>query len=158
MQSMGATLSFAIGLLAAATSAVLAGAEEPSMHFRNSPGAAAAKLPFSQAVRVGDVLYLSGALGNVPGTLQLVAGGIEAETKQTMENIGTVLKANGLGFDDVFKCTVMLADMAKWGDFNKIYVTYFKPDRLPARSAFGASALALGAEVEVECMAYAGKK
>ena len=159
MQSMSATLSFAIGLLATATSAVLAaGAEEPSMHFHNSLAAAAAKLPFSQAVRVGDVLYLSGALGNVPGTLQLVAGGIEAETRQTMENIGAVLKANGLSFDDVFKCTVMLADMAKWGDFNKVYVTYFKPDRLPARSAFGASALALGAAVEVECMAYAGKK
>ena len=126
--------------------------------FYTSPEATAAKLPFSQAVRVGDVLYLSGALGNVPGTLQLAAGGIEAETKQTMENIGAVLKANGLGFDDVFKCTVMLADMAKWGDFNKIYVTYFKPDRLPARSAFGASALALGAAVEVECMAYAEKK
>jgi 2-iminobutanoate/2-iminopropanoate deaminase len=125
MQSMSATLSFAIGLLATATSAVLAaGAEEPSMHFYNSPAAAAAKLPFSQAVCVGDVLYLSGALGNVPGTLQLVAGGIEAETRQTMENIGAVLKANGLSFDDIFKCTVMLADMAKWGDFNKVYVTY----------------------------------
>ena len=127
------------------------------MQFYNSPGATAAKLPFSQAVRVGDVLYLAGALGNVPGTRQVVAGGIEAETRQTMENIGAVLKANGLSFDDVFKCTVMLADMATWEDFNKVYVTYFKPDRLPARSAFGASGLALGAQVELECMAYAGK-
>jgi 2-iminobutanoate/2-iminopropanoate deaminase len=158
MQAMSATLSFAIGLLAATAGAVLAaGAEEPSMQFYHSPGAVAAKLPFSQAVRVGDVLYLSGALGNVPGTRQVVAGGIEAETRQTMENIGAVLKANGLSFDDVFKCTVMLADMAKWEDFNKVYVTYFKPDRLPARSAFGASGLALGAQVELECMAYAGK-
>jgi 2-iminobutanoate/2-iminopropanoate deaminase len=159
MQAMNATLSFAIGLLAAAAGAVLAArAEEPGMQFYNSPGAIAAKLPFSQAVRVGDVLYLSGALGNVPGTRQVVAGGIEAETRQTMENIGTVLKANGLSFDDVFKCTVMLADMAKWEDFNKVYVTYFKPDRLPARSAFGTGGLALGAQVELECMAYAGKK
>jgi 2-iminobutanoate/2-iminopropanoate deaminase len=158
MQAMSATLSFAIGLLAATAGAVLAArAEEPSMQFYHSPGAVAAKLPFSQAVRVGDVLYLSGALGNVPGTRQVVAGGIEAETRQTMENIGTVLKANGLSFDDVFKCTVMLADMAKWEDFNKVYVAYFKPDRLPARSAFGASGLALGAQVELECMAYAGK-
>jgi 2-iminobutanoate/2-iminopropanoate deaminase len=158
MRSMSTTLSFAIGLLAAAAGAVLAArAEEPSMQFYNSPGATAAKLPFSQAVRVGDVLYLSGALGNVPGTRQVVAGGIEAETRQTMENIAAVLKANGLSFDDVFKCTVMLADMAKWEDFNKVYVTYFKPDRLPARSAFGASGLALGAQVELECMAYAGK-
>lgn len=129
-----------------------------SLHFYNSPAAAAAKLPFSQAVRVGDVLYLSGALGNVPGTRQVVAGGIEAEARQTMENIGAVLKASGLSFDDVFKCTVMIADMAKWEDFNKVYVTYFKPGRLPARSAFGANGLALGAQVELECWAYVGKK
>jgi len=128
------------------------------MQFYTSPAAAAAKLPFSQAVRVGDVLYLSGALGNLPGKRELVAGGIEAETRQTMENIGAVLKANGLSFDDVFKCTVMLADMAKWEAFNKVYVSYFSPDRLPARSAFGATALALGAQVELECWAYAGKK
>jgi len=128
------------------------------MQFINTPAAKAAKLPFSQAVRVGDVLYLSGALGNVPGKMELVPGGMEAETRQMMENIGTVLKENGLTFDDVFKCLVMMADMSKWGDFNKVYLTYFKPDRLPARSAFGANALALGAQVEVECMAYIGKK
>ena len=128
------------------------------MHFYASPDAAPAKLPFSQAVRVGDILYLSGALGNAPGTRNVVPGGIEAETKQAMENIGAVLKANGLTFDDVFKCTVMLADMAQWETFNKIYVTYFKPDRLPARSAFGANGLARGARVELECLAYAGKK
>jgi len=127
------------------------------MRFYMSPDAATAKLPFSQAVQVGDVLYLSGALGNKPGTREVVAGGIAAETRQTMENIGAVLEANGLTFDDVFKCTVMLADMAQWEDFNKVYVTYFKPDRLPARSAFGASGLALGAQVELECWAYAGK-
>ena len=128
------------------------------MQFINTPAAKAAKLPFSQAVRVGDVLYLSGALGNVPGKMELVPGGMEAETRQMMENVGAVLKENGLTFDDVFKCLVMMADMSKWGDFNKVYLTYFKPDRLPARSAFGANALALGAQVEVECMAYIGKK
>jgi 2-iminobutanoate/2-iminopropanoate deaminase len=128
------------------------------MEFLNSPGAKAAGLPFSQAVRVGDVVYLSGCLGNVPGKLELVPGGMEAEARQTMENIGRVLKANGLTFDDVFKCTVMLADMKKWADFNKVYLTYFNPDRLPTRSAFGAAALALGAQVELEAWAYAGKK
>ena len=159
LQSTGLTFSLAAALVAAAASAAFAAEpEDKAVHFYNSPGAVAAKLPFSQAVRVGDVLYLSGALGNVPGTRDLVPGGIEAETRQTMENIGTVLKANGLSFDDVFKCTVMLADMAKWGDFNKVYVTYFKPDHLPARSAFGANGLALGAQVELECWAYAGKK
>ena len=128
------------------------------MEFFNSPAATAAKLPFSQAVRVGDVLYLSGALGNIPGTRELVSGGIEAEARQTMENIGAVLKQNGLAFDAIFKCTVMLADMAKWEDFNEVYVTYFRPDRLPARSAFGANGLALGAQVEVECWAYAPRR
>jgi len=123
------------------------------MEFINSPAARAAKLPFSQAVRVGDVLYLSGALGNVPGKLELVPGGIEAETRQTMENIGAVLKENGLTFADVFKCTVMLADMANWPTFNRIYLEYFDSDRLPARSAFGANGLALGARLELECMA-----
>jgi 2-iminobutanoate/2-iminopropanoate deaminase len=156
---MSISLSVGIGLLVVpAAAASVASAEEPALHFYNSPAAAAAKVPFSQAVRVGDVLYLSGSLGSVPGTRQLVPGGIEAETTQTMENISTVLKANGLSFDDVFKCTVMLADMAKWEAFNKVYVTYFKPDRLPARSAFGASGLALGAQVELECWAYAGKR
>jgi reactive intermediate/imine deaminase len=127
------------------------------MKFINSPAAKAAKLPFSQAVRVGNVLYLSGALGNAPGKAELVRGGIKAEARQTMENIGAVLRENGLSFADVFKCTVMLADMSKWADFNEVYLTYFDPDRLPARSTFGASGLALGAQVEVECWAYAGE-
>jgi len=124
------------------------------MEFINSPAAKAAKLPFSQAVRVGDVLYLSGALGNVPGKLELVPGGIEAETRQTMANIETVLDENGLTFADIFKCTVMLADMSQWAAFNRVYLEYFDPDRLPARSAFGANGLALGARLELECMAY----
>jgi reactive intermediate/imine deaminase len=113
-------------------------------------------LPFSAAVRVGDVLYLSGALGAVPGELRVVPGGIVAETRQTMDNIARTLGEAGLSLDDVFKCTVMLADMAEWSAFNGLYVTYFKPDRLPARSAFGCSGLALGARVELECWAWAG--
>jgi 2-iminobutanoate/2-iminopropanoate deaminase len=127
--------------------------EDRAMQFINSPAAKAAQLPFSQAVRVGDVLYLSGQIGNLPGKMELAPGGLAAETRQMMENIGAVLKENGLSFDNVFKCTVMLADMAKWAEFNKIYVGYFNPDRLPARSAFGANGLALGAAVEVECWA-----
>jgi len=126
------------------------------IQFINSPAAKTAHLPFSQAVRVGDVLYLSGAVGTIPGTMELVPGGIEAETRQAMDNIGAVLREHNLSFDDVFKCTVMLADMASWAAFNKVYVTYFKPDRLPARSAFGTSGLALGAQVELECLAFIG--
>jgi reactive intermediate/imine deaminase len=126
------------------------------LRFIDSPAARAAKLPFSQAVRVGDVLYLSGAIGNVPGSMELVPGGIQAETRRAMDNIGALLGENGLTFDHVFKVTVMLADMASWAAFNEVYLTYFQADRLPARSAFGAAGLALGAQVELECMAWAG--
>jgi reactive intermediate/imine deaminase len=128
------------------------------IEFFNSPEGNAAKLPFSQSVRVGDVVYLSGALGNLPGRLELVPGGMEAETRQMMENIAAALKPHGLGFDDIFKSLVMLADIGEWGDFNKVYLTYFRPDRMPTRSAFGTNGLALGARVEMECWAYAGKK
>jgi reactive intermediate/imine deaminase len=123
------------------------------MQYIQTPEMKALGLPFSAAVRVGDMLYLSGALGAVPGTLTLAEGGMAGQARQTMENIGAVLRLCGLGFDDVVKCTVMLADMSEWGAFNDIYAGYFKPDRLPARSAFGANGLALGGKLEVECVA-----
>lgn len=128
------------------------------MEFIRSHGTKAAGLPFSDAVRVGDVLYLSGQLGNVPGKMELAPGGMEGQTRQMMENIARVLNANGLSFDDVFKCLVMMKDMREWGTFNTVYVEYFKPERLPTRSAFGAAVLALDAAVEMECWAYAGKR
>ena len=112
-------------------------------------------LPFSEAVRVGDLLFLSGQLGNVPGTAELVAGGIGPETRQTMENIGAVLARHGAGFGDVVKCLVMIADMAEWPAMNAEYVRFFGPGELPARSALGANGLALGARVEIECIAAA---
>lgn len=118
--------------------------------------AKAGNLPFSEAVRIGDMVYLSGQLGLEPGKMVLVPGGIEPETVQMMENIGRTLAPLGLTFDHIFKCSVMLADMKQWSDFNKVYVKYFKPDRLPIRSAFGVSGLALDAAVEMECVAYAG--
>ena len=109
-------------------------------------------LPFSEAVRVDDTLYLSGQVGVKPGTLTLVDGGMPAEARQTLENIRATLEASGLAMDDVVKCTVMLADMAEWGAFNEIYQTFFEAP-YPARSAFGATGLALDARVEVECIA-----
>lgn len=126
------------------------------MEFLVSHAARTMGLPFSDAVRVGDVLYLSGQIGNVPGKMELVPGGIETETRQMMDNIAHVLNAGGLSFDHVFKCVVMLADMSDWAAFNEVYVDYFKADRLPARSAFAARSLALGASVEMECCAWAG--
>ena len=111
------------------------------------------RIPFSTAVRVGDVLFLSGVIGTrADGTLP---EGIEAQTRQTMENIAGALRLTGRSWDDVFKCTVMIEDIKDWQAFNRVYVTYFKQDRLPARSAFGTDGLALGALVEVECMAHA---
>lgn len=111
-------------------------------------------LPFSSAVRVGDVLYLSGQMGfRDDGTL---AEGMEGQARQAFENIRSVLIGASLDFSDVFHCTVMLADMKQWPDFNKVYLEYFR-DPLPTRSAFGANGLALGGLVELECQAYARK-
>jgi reactive intermediate/imine deaminase len=84
-----------------------------------------------------------------------VPGGIGAEAKQLMENIGAVLKEAGSGFDRIVKCTVYLADMGEWASFNEIYVPYFAAGRLPARTAIGAHQLILGARVEMECVAEA---
>ena len=126
------------------------------MEFIRSDATKRANLPFSDAVRVGEIVCLSGQMGVLPGTMALAPGGIEAETKQMMENIAAVLAASGLSFDNVFKCTVMLADMSQWAAFNKIYLGYFKSERLPTRSAFGVKALALGGQVEMECWAARG--
>jgi 2-iminobutanoate/2-iminopropanoate deaminase len=112
-------------------------------------------LPFSSAVRIGDILYLSGQMGfRDDGTL---AEGMQGQARQALENIRSVLASAELGFGDVFHCTVMLADMSQWADFNAVYLEYFS-DPLPTRSAFGASGLALGGLVELECQAYAGPK
>jgi enamine deaminase RidA (YjgF/YER057c/UK114 family) len=75
-----------------------------------------------------------------------------------MENVARVLNAAGCSFDDVFKSLVMLADVSQWMEFNKVYLEYFKPERLPVRSAFGANGLALGAAVEMECWVWAGER
>lgn len=114
-----------------------------------------AGLPFSEAVRHGGLLHLSGMVGNVPGTLELAEGGIEAEARQVMENIRTLLEAHGSSLDRVVKCTVFLADIGEWEAFNQVYRTFFD-GRYPARSAVGVDGLALDARVEVECLAAAG--
>jgi 2-iminobutanoate/2-iminopropanoate deaminase len=110
-------------------------------------------LPFSNAVRVGNILFLSGEIGMDYTSMKIVPGGIKAETKQCLDNIKATLERCGSSMDRVFKCTVMIADMKEWSLMNEVYVTYFNKDRLPARSALGANGLALGAKVEIECMA-----
>ena len=130
------------------------GDRQMKVEYLNMPGTEKLGLPFSAAVRVDNMLYLSGNIGNLPGTLELAAGGIAGETRQTMENIKAVLEQFGSSLDRVVKCTVFLADMSEWAAMNKIYASYFSNP--PARSAFGASGLALDARLEIECIATVG--
>jgi 2-iminobutanoate/2-iminopropanoate deaminase len=123
--------------------------QSTSSEFFAVPGERA--LPFSEAVRVGDMLYLSGQLGT-DSTGRLVPGGIGPETRQALENIAEVLQRHDMTLASVVKCTVMLADIGEWAAMNEVYVAFFKAHR-PARSAFGTTGLALGARLEIECMA-----
>ena len=140
----------AAAALAGATGA--SAADRPPVEFLNSGKVTPVTLPFSEAVRVGDTLHLSGQIGIKPGTLELAPGGIAGEARQTLENIRTTLETHGYSLRDVVKCTVMLADIGEWAAFNEVYRTFFSPP-YPARSAFGANGLALGARVELECIA-----
>jgi 2-iminobutanoate/2-iminopropanoate deaminase len=141
MMGMKATALALIGL--AMTSPGLAAGVR---HVPGPPGA-----PFSTATEVDGILYLSGEVG--VGADGKLVDGFEAQSRQVMDNIAATLKAEKLGMDDVFKCTILLTDMRRWGDFNTTYVGYFTPGRLPARSAIGANGLAMGALIEVECLA-----
>ncbi|MEP6779412.1 MAG: RidA family protein [Gemmatimonadaceae bacterium] len=108
--------------------------------------------PFSPAVRANGFLLLSGQIGT-DASGKIVSGGIVPETRQAMENIKKVLADNGSSMDRVVKCTVFIGDMAEWATMNDVYTTFFKEDRRPARSAMGANGLALGAKLEIECLA-----
>jgi 2-iminobutanoate/2-iminopropanoate deaminase len=110
-------------------------------------------LPFSEATRVGDLLFLAGQIG-IDEKGHLVPGGIEAETRQTLENLREVLERHGSSLSLVVKCTALLVDMREWEAMNRVYVTYF-PRHLPARTAFGVTSLVMGARVELECVARA---
>ena len=112
--------------------------------------------PFSDATVVNGMIYLSGAIGTLPDG-SLISGGIAAETKQTMMNIKNRLEKMGGSMDDIFKCTCMLADIKDWPLMSQEYKKFFNPDKLPARSAFAGSGLALGAKLEIECMAIKRK-
>lgn len=145
------------------TSILFLGGVASAMTYADGHGAKAPEylgtnpdMPFSDAVRLGDTLYLSGKLGTIPGTATLVEGGIQPETRQTLENIKASLERHGSSMDRVVKCTVFLADIAEWGAMNEVYKTYF-PENRPARSALGASGLALDGRVEIECIAMAGE-
>jgi 2-iminobutanoate/2-iminopropanoate deaminase len=125
------------------------GSRAPDVEYYPVPGPR--PLPFAEAVRVGDMLYLSGQLGT-DSSGKLVSGGIGPETRQALTNIAAVLARHGSSMDRVVKCTVMLADIREWGAMNEVYMQFF-PEHRPARSAFGTTGLALGARLELECMA-----
>lgn len=137
-------------LLAVTLTLSLAAQNKPAVQYI-APAGASANLPFSPAVRVGNVLYLSGQLGT-DSTGTLVPGGIEAETRQALTNIKNLLEANGSSMDHVVKCLVMLADIGEWARMNTVYVTFF-PVHKPARSAFGTTGLVRGGRLEIECIA-----
>jgi len=128
--------------------------QEPEIEYLQMPGSEDMNLPFSAAVRVDNMLYLSGKIGNFPGTMELAEGGIQGETRQTLENIKQVVEQFGSSMDRVVKCTVFLADIGEWAAMNEVYRTYFPNP--PARSALGTSGLALNARVEIECIAVIG--
>jgi reactive intermediate/imine deaminase len=112
--------------------------------------------PFTPAIKsMGGLIWVSGQIGNAPGTRGVVPGGIGPETRQTMENLGRVLEAAGSSFARVVKCTVFLTDINEWPAMNAVYATYFSGDP-PARSAVQVSGLVFGARVEIDCIALAG--
>ena len=136
-------------MLALTVPAALAAQQPEFLHPYGAP-----TRPFSPAVRVGNMVYLAGQIGTPPDASGgVVPGGIEAETRQTMNNIKDVLEKTGSDMDHVVKCTVFMADMKEWDAMNVVYRTYFKNGRFPARSALGVNGLALNARVEIECIA-----
>jgi 2-iminobutanoate/2-iminopropanoate deaminase len=126
--------------------------DAPDVAFLTSDAVLPAGLPFADGVAIGPLVILSGQIGVRPGTLDLVAGGMPAQARQTLANVQAILTAHGLSMRDVVGVQVMLADMAEWPQFNEIYREFFA-EPWPARSAFGANGLALGARVEVEVFA-----
>lgn len=112
-------------------------------------------LPFSTAVRVGDMWELSGQVGLDPSTGVLVEGGVGPETQQTLANIRDLLEGSGSSMRQVIKVAVFLRDISDFSAMNAVYATFFEPADYPARSTVAVAGLALGAHVEIECSALA---
>ena len=108
--------------------------------------------PFSSAVVVGKTIYLSGEIGRAPGGVTLVEGGVGAETRAIFDNYKATLARLGADLSDIVKCTVFLDDMTKFAEMNAAYAEVF-PEEKPARSTFGVDGIALGASLEIECLA-----
>jgi reactive intermediate/imine deaminase len=130
---------------------LLAPVQAENLQHHNTDLARSLGSPYSEAVQVGNTLYLSGQIGNVPGALTLVEGGIGPQTEQVLENIKAILERNGSDMPHVAKCSVFLADINDWATVNGIYRSYFQAP-YPARSAFATGGLPLGAAIEIECI------
>ena len=116
------------------------------------PPGAEARFPFTPAIKVGNLVFASGQVGIPPGTTTLVEGGIGPQTRQALENLDRVFQAAGTSLARAVKCTVFLADIADFAAMNDMYRTFFTGDP-PARSTVAVSGLAVGARVEIECLA-----
>jgi len=110
-------------------------------------------LPFSHSIAAGDYVFLSGQVGS--GADGVIPKDIQEQTENVCKNLANVLEANGIGFENVVKCTCFLSDIANFAKFNEIYAKYFTGK--PARSCFAVKDLPLGADVEIELIAYLGK-
>jgi 2-iminobutanoate/2-iminopropanoate deaminase len=121
-----------------------------------SDHAPAAIGPYSQAIRVGDWLFCSGQIPLDPATGELVTGPIEVQTRRALDNLGAVLEAAGLGFEDVVKVTVFLRDLEDYAAMNAVYAEYFAGAK-PARAAVQVARLPRNVGVEVECIAHGGR-
>ena len=108
---------------------------------------------FSHATQAGGFIFVAGTLGTKAGSFELVPGGAKEETRQTLKNIQAILRGAGADLEDVVKVNVFITDMAKFGEMNEAYLEFF-PSEPPARITVGCSALALGAFVEIDCVAY----
>jgi reactive intermediate/imine deaminase len=117
----------------------------------STPAAPAAIGPYSQAVRAGNMLWLSGQIPLDPLTKELVKGDIEVQARRVFDNLKAVISAAGAGFDDVVKMTIFLTDFGHFAEVNKVMAEYFR-EPYPARSTVGVAALPRGAQVEVECI------
>jgi reactive intermediate/imine deaminase len=136
-------------VVAATLTFLLPAARAAGLEYYSTPQS---KLPFSEAVRAGDFLYVSGQIGTSKDSDPVAA--FKAASHNAMDSISKTLTAHGSSLDHVVQCTITLADMKQWPAFNEIYATYFKAGHMPARSAFGVTALAFNAPLEVTCFSY----
>ncbi|GFH09347.1 uncharacterized protein HaLaN_04465 [Haematococcus lacustris] len=119
----------------------------------STANAPAALGPYSQGIKAGNMLYVSGQVGLVPGTKEFASPDVEGQTEQALKNIGAILEAGGASYSHVVKTTILLADMADFAKVNAVYAKYFT-EQPPARATYAVKDLPIAARVEIEAIAY----